>query len=172
MGRALASDPQAAGADHADRRRRRAVQGDAARRRRATCRRRGTAVLIVSDELDDLRNCDRVLVMFQGRIVARDGRTAGATTTWSPRWKGSTSTMSETQSDRRAADGGAAARAASGRGIALARLRDLALVPAIIVIAIVGYDRQPGVPAARQHHQRPADACRRSRCWCSPRRSC
>jgi simple sugar transport system ATP-binding protein len=30
----------------------------------------GTAVIIASDELDDLRLCDRVLVMFQGRIVA------------------------------------------------------------------------------------------------------
>ncbi|NES37392.1 sugar ABC transporter ATP-binding protein [Micromonospora sp. PPF5-17] len=30
---------------------------------------RGTAVLVVSDELDDLRDCDRVLVMFSGRIV-------------------------------------------------------------------------------------------------------
>jgi simple sugar transport system ATP-binding protein len=30
----------------------------------------GTAVVIASDELDDLRGCDRVLVMFQGRIVA------------------------------------------------------------------------------------------------------
>jgi simple sugar transport system ATP-binding protein len=29
----------------------------------------GTATLIVSDELDDLRVCDRVLVMFAGRIV-------------------------------------------------------------------------------------------------------
>jgi simple sugar transport system ATP-binding protein len=27
----------------------------------------GTGVLIASDELDDLRACDRVLVMFQGR---------------------------------------------------------------------------------------------------------
>ncbi|MEU8610635.1 ATP-binding cassette domain-containing protein, partial [Actinoplanes sp. NPDC048791] len=32
-------------------------------------RRRGTAVLVVSDELDDLRVCDRVLVMVRGRIV-------------------------------------------------------------------------------------------------------
>ncbi|MGC4888264.1 sugar ABC transporter ATP-binding protein [Micromonospora sp. DT227] len=32
-------------------------------------RRRGTAVLIVSDELDDLRICDRVLVMFAGRVI-------------------------------------------------------------------------------------------------------
>jgi simple sugar transport system ATP-binding protein len=31
----------------------------------------GTAVLMVSDELDDLRHCDRVLVMFHGRITAR-----------------------------------------------------------------------------------------------------
>jgi simple sugar transport system ATP-binding protein len=33
-------------------------------------RARGTAVLMVSDELDDLRVCDRVLVMFHGRAVA------------------------------------------------------------------------------------------------------
>ncbi|NUP01400.1 MAG: sugar ABC transporter ATP-binding protein [Nonomuraea sp.] len=31
---------------------------------------RGAAVLIASDELDDLRLCDRLLVMFQGRVVA------------------------------------------------------------------------------------------------------
>ena len=31
--------------------------------------RRGTGVLVVSDELDDLRACDRVLVMFQGQVV-------------------------------------------------------------------------------------------------------
>ena len=30
----------------------------------------GTGVIVASDELDDLRICDRVLVMFQGRIVA------------------------------------------------------------------------------------------------------
>lgn len=30
---------------------------------------RGTAVLVISDELDDLRPCDRVLVMFQGAIT-------------------------------------------------------------------------------------------------------
>ncbi|MQY21107.1 sugar ABC transporter ATP-binding protein [Nocardia macrotermitis] len=29
---------------------------------------RGTAVLVVSDELDDLRDCDRVLVMVQGQL--------------------------------------------------------------------------------------------------------
>ncbi|MBC2903763.1 sugar ABC transporter ATP-binding protein [Streptomyces cupreus] len=30
----------------------------------------GTAVLVVSDELDDLRRCDRVIVLFHGRVVA------------------------------------------------------------------------------------------------------
>jgi simple sugar transport system ATP-binding protein len=29
----------------------------------------GTGVLLVSDELEDLRACDRVLVMFRGRLV-------------------------------------------------------------------------------------------------------
>ncbi|MFL6140536.1 MAG: sugar ABC transporter ATP-binding protein [Labedaea sp.] len=35
---------------------------------------RGTGVVIASDELDDLRGCDRVLVLFQGRIVAAFSR--------------------------------------------------------------------------------------------------
>ncbi|NKE63621.1 sugar ABC transporter ATP-binding protein, partial [Lentzea sp. PSKA42] len=30
----------------------------------------GAGVLVASDELDDLRRCDRVLVVFQGRVVA------------------------------------------------------------------------------------------------------
>ena len=30
----------------------------------------GTGALIASDELDDLRMCDRVLVMFKGHVVA------------------------------------------------------------------------------------------------------
>ncbi|HEY8979399.1 MAG TPA: sugar ABC transporter ATP-binding protein [Streptomyces sp.] len=34
----------------------------------------GTGVLIASDELDDLRMCDRVLVMFQGRVTAELAR--------------------------------------------------------------------------------------------------
>ena len=72
MARALANDPQVLVLIAPDRRRRRAVQGDPARRGRARSARRGTGVLIVSDELDDLRICDRVLVMFQGRVVARD----------------------------------------------------------------------------------------------------
>jgi simple sugar transport system ATP-binding protein len=34
-----------------------------------TVARSGTAAIVVSDELDDLRVCDRVLVMFHGRVV-------------------------------------------------------------------------------------------------------
>ncbi|MFJ8113968.1 sugar ABC transporter ATP-binding protein [Streptomyces sp. NPDC096132] len=34
----------------------------------------GTGVLIASDELDDLRMCDRVLVMFQGRVTSQIAR--------------------------------------------------------------------------------------------------
>ncbi|MFI5820516.1 sugar ABC transporter ATP-binding protein [Streptomyces rishiriensis] len=36
--------------------------------------RTGTGVLIASDELDDLRMCDRVLVMFQGRVTSEIAR--------------------------------------------------------------------------------------------------
>lgn len=38
-----------------------------------TVREGGTGVLVASDELDDLRTCDRVLVLFQGRQVAEFG---------------------------------------------------------------------------------------------------
>ncbi|WP_181793881.1 sugar ABC transporter ATP-binding protein [Streptomyces sp. WELS2] len=34
----------------------------------------GTGVLIASDELDDLRMCDRILVMFQGRVTSETAR--------------------------------------------------------------------------------------------------
>jgi simple sugar transport system ATP-binding protein len=34
----------------------------------------GTGVLLATDELDDLRVCDRVLVLFQGRVRAEFGR--------------------------------------------------------------------------------------------------
>ncbi|GAA1382958.1 sugar ABC transporter ATP-binding protein [Catellatospora chokoriensis] len=70
MARALASDPKAlvligptAGVDV----RSKQTLLDAVDQARAD----GTAVLMVSDELDDLRICDRVLVLFQGRVVAR-----------------------------------------------------------------------------------------------------
>ncbi|MER6286084.1 sugar ABC transporter ATP-binding protein [Streptomyces sviceus] len=36
--------------------------------------RTGTGVLIASDELDDLRMCDRILVMFQGRVTTEMAR--------------------------------------------------------------------------------------------------
>ncbi len=68
MARALASDPKllvliapTAGVDV----RSKETLLDAVEDARAT----GTAVLVVSDELDDLRACDRVLVMFQGRVT-------------------------------------------------------------------------------------------------------
>jgi simple sugar transport system ATP-binding protein len=66
--RALATDPAVlvlitptAGVDVRSKDTLRAVVRDAADQ--------GTAVLVVSDELDDLRDCDRVLVMVQGRIT-------------------------------------------------------------------------------------------------------
>ena len=34
----------------------------------------GRAALVVSDELDDLRACDRIVAMFHGRVVAEFGR--------------------------------------------------------------------------------------------------
>ncbi len=68
MGRALASDPKllvlitpTAGVDV---RSKQTLLGVVEQ-----VRRRGTTVLVVSDEVDDLRICDRVLVMFQGRVV-------------------------------------------------------------------------------------------------------
>jgi simple sugar transport system ATP-binding protein len=69
FGRALASDPgvlvlisPTAGVDVRSKETLLEVIDDASRQ--------GTGVLIVSDELDDLRGCDRVLVMFRGRIVS------------------------------------------------------------------------------------------------------
>ncbi|WP_324192639.1 sugar ABC transporter ATP-binding protein [Nocardia transvalensis] len=66
--RALATDPTVlvlitptAGVDVRSKQTLRAVVRDAADR--------GTAVLVVSDELDDLRDCDRVLVMVQGVLT-------------------------------------------------------------------------------------------------------
>ncbi|GIJ07795.1 sugar ABC transporter ATP-binding protein [Micromonospora andamanensis] len=68
MGRALASDPKllvlitpTAGVDVRSKQTLLGVVEEV--------RGRGTSVLVVSDELDDLRICDRVLVMFQGRVV-------------------------------------------------------------------------------------------------------
>jgi simple sugar transport system ATP-binding protein len=69
MGRALAREPRVlvlirptAGVDVKSKESLLGTVRDAARR--------GCAVLIVSDELDDLRVADRVLVMFRGRLVA------------------------------------------------------------------------------------------------------
>jgi simple sugar transport system ATP-binding protein len=69
MARALASDPRllvlinpTAGVD--------VKSKESLLARMDSARDDGTAVLVVSDELDDLRRCDRVLVLFHGRIVA------------------------------------------------------------------------------------------------------
>ncbi|MFF7472233.1 ATP-binding cassette domain-containing protein [Streptomyces sp. NPDC008092] len=69
MARALASDPRllvlvnpTAGVD--------VKSKESLLARVDSAREDGTAVLVVSDELDDLRRCDRVLVLFHGRIVA------------------------------------------------------------------------------------------------------
>ncbi|WP_410812725.1 sugar ABC transporter ATP-binding protein [Micromonospora sp. 067-2] len=68
MGRALASDPRVlvlitptAGVDVRSKQTLLGVVDEV--------RAEGTAVLVVSDELDDLRGCDRVLVMVQGSVV-------------------------------------------------------------------------------------------------------
>ncbi|AWW36413.1 sugar ABC transporter ATP-binding protein [Streptomyces cadmiisoli] len=69
MARALASDPRllvlinpTAGVD--------VKSKESLLARMDSAREDGTAVLVVSDELDDLRRCDRVLVLFHGRVVA------------------------------------------------------------------------------------------------------
>ncbi|MFE9808515.1 sugar ABC transporter ATP-binding protein [Streptomyces sp. NPDC005548] len=69
MARALASDPRllvlinpTAGVD--------VKSKESLLSRMDSTREDGTAVLVVSDELDDLRRCDRVLVLFHGRVVA------------------------------------------------------------------------------------------------------
>ncbi|MDH6454747.1 MULTISPECIES: sugar ABC transporter ATP-binding protein [unclassified Streptomyces] len=69
MARALASDPRllvlinpTAGVD--------VKSKESLLSRVDTARDDGTAVLVVSEELDDLRRCDRVLVLFHGRVVA------------------------------------------------------------------------------------------------------
>ena len=35
----------------------------------ADAARRGAGVLVISDDLDDLRPCDRVIVLFKGEVV-------------------------------------------------------------------------------------------------------
>jgi simple sugar transport system ATP-binding protein len=69
MARALASDPRllvlinpTAGVD--------VKSKESLLARMDSAREDGTAVLVVSDEIDDLRRCDRVLVLFHGRVVA------------------------------------------------------------------------------------------------------
>ena len=69
MARALAGGPKVLVLMQPDRRSRRQGQGDAARHGLGRGRRR-RGVLIISDDIDDLRPCDRVIVMFKGAVVA------------------------------------------------------------------------------------------------------
>ena len=164
MARALADDPQAAGPDQPDRGRGRAVQGVPARQGRGDRRGAAPACCIASDELDDLRMLRPGPGDVPGPCRWPRWPAAGTTTTSWPRWKEWTSMPETVGADRvrrprprRARGRGADRRGAGRRRIAVARLRDLALVPAIIVIADRRTDRQPGLPADRQPHQRPAD---------------
>ena len=70
MARALASDAQGAGAALSDPGRRHRLEGGAVRDRRAGSRRRHRRADRQSDELDELSVCDRVLVIFKGRLTA------------------------------------------------------------------------------------------------------
>ena len=114
----------------------------------------GSAAVIVSDELDDLRVCDRVLAMFHGRVVAefgsgwsdrelvaamegsgRDGRGTDRTT-GVPRPHGRTTD----RSDRTAAE--RCGRRQAGCGLDR-RWRDFSLVPVILVLCVIGFIVSP-----------------------------
>ncbi|MFF7842271.1 sugar ABC transporter ATP-binding protein [Streptomyces ossamyceticus] len=86
----------------------------------------GKAALIVSDELDDLRVCDRVVVMFHGRAVAEFDRgwtdeqvvaamegVAGRTATSDENVAGRTGTSDGSAGDRTEAPGGGTDRTAA-----------------------------------------------------------
>ena len=154
--------PPAAGADHPDRRAWTCAPRSSCSARSRRPRDTGTGVLIASDELDDLRMCDRVLVMFQGRVVAeiaarlarprrrgRDGR-SGPRCLRPP---------SRTRHGRAPPSRAGNGRAVGGRirwpGCATSRS-----IPAIIVIAIVGQIVNPVFLQTRQPDQRPADDVR------------
>ena len=150
--------------------RRRALQGDAARRGRQGAPARGTGVLVVSDELDDLRGCDRVLVMFHGRVVARDaGRLARQRAGRRDGRGRRRADGPDDQSGRRTAP---RAAASAGGCRARAAARPGAGARPIIAIAIVGCIVSPvflhsdNIINVLQTHVR--DRARSS----SPRRSC
>ena len=144
MGRALASEPEAARARPPDRRastsppRRRCSASSSGARR--TARR----VLLVSDELDELAVCDRVLVDLQGQDRGRVRRRLAATRTSSPRSRGSDDGVTETVGVERRA--GAARRPAARGGPRRFRLRELTLVPAIVLAIVAGTLRQRRLP--------------------------
>ena len=68
MARAVANEPKVLVLHPTDRGRRRPLEGDPPRGRGQGAP-RGSGVVVVSDELPDLRSCDRVLVMHHGSVV-------------------------------------------------------------------------------------------------------
>ena len=98
---------------------------------------------MVSDDLDDLRCCDRVIVMFRGAIVREftagwaEADVIGAMEGWE-------------LSAALTVQAAATAAAATTRGARWRRLRDLTLIPVIIVLLIIGALRRSGVPDARR----------------------
>ncbi|GAA3041438.1 hypothetical protein GCM10017559_82760 [Streptosporangium longisporum] len=117
----------------------------------------GSGVLIASDELDDLRLCDRLLVMFQGRLVtemaagwhdhdvvaAMEGvRLDTPDASDAPYTPDAPDTLDArmppmSEKTLTPAPESAAPRRERPR-VRLAGLRDFALIPAIVVIAVVG----------------------------------
>ena len=94
----------------------------------------GAGVLIVSDELDELSVCDRVLVIFKGRLDGRVRRRLEQRGTGGGDRGDRTSvtepaalTRCRTSRDRAAA-----------RRLGLLGLRELTLVPVIVLVIVIG----------------------------------
>ena len=152
MGRALASRPVGSGSDRPDSGRRREIEGSAPARVVERCAPRGTRRFWWSSgELEDLRVCDRVLVMRHGRS-SPNTRRAGATTSSSRRSRGF-------ERDYRVRlprlSPSRARLPPRTSAIALARLRDLALLPALVVLLIIGSLISPVFLTSGQHHHHP-----------------
>ena len=111
-------------------------------------RREGKAILVVSGELEDLRSCDRVLVMRHGGIVAEHA--AG--------WSDNALVASIEGIDARGNHSPSLRPATASPSIgsaAIARLRDLALIPALLLLLVIGCAGQPLLPDPGQHHHHP-----------------
>ncbi|CAM5605192.1 hypothetical protein SANTM175S_08582 [Streptomyces antimycoticus] len=120
----------------------------------------GSGAVIVSDELDDLRVCDRVLAFFHGRVVAEFdsgwsdrqlvAAMEGMTVPGTNGTAGDTGDRTEEQEimtdTAREQTAEAVADGPAGRGrprIDIARWRDLSLVPVIFVLGVIGFIVSP-----------------------------